>query len=316
MANMTKRGFFKASSGAVMGFGLAACGGGHADESSKVPFVLVHGAWHGAWCYERVTALLAGHGHAAVARDLPAHGLQARFPVSYSRRPLDASAFGSEVSPVAGTTLDDYVDSVIATIDQVRTLGHDRVVLVAHSMGGLVATAVAQRSPDKLAKLVYLTAFMPKSGVPGISYIQAPENAGELVSPQLLANPQTTGALRMDPRSADATYRANGKLAFFGDLSATEHEAVANLLTSDVPVAPFATPIELTTTRWGAVPRHYIKCSQDMAIRPALQQRFIDEADAFVPANPTRVHSLNSSHSPFFSQPAVLADLLMRIARS
>lgn len=276
--------------------------------------VLVHGAWHGAWCYEQVIPLLAERGFIAVARDLPAHGLNARFPASYSSRPIDPAAFATETSPVAPTTLDDYANSIIRTIDQVRALGHGKVVLVGHSMGGVAITAAAERAPEKLAKLVYLTAFMPRSGVGATSYIQAPENRGELVGPQLLSDPAVTGALRIDHRSADAAYRANSKLAFYGDVSQSVYEAVENLMSPDVPVVPFATPIEMTTTRWGSLPRHYIKALQDRAILPALQQRFINEADAFTPDNPTRVHELNTSHSPFLSAPDALADLLAKIA--
>ncbi len=279
----------------------------------KTAFVLVHGAWHGAWCYERLIPELVARGHAAVARDLPAHGLNARFPTSYGVRPLDAAAFATEVSPVAGTTLDDYANSIIATIDQVRKLGQE-VILVGHSMGGVAVTAVTERVPGKIRKLVYLTAFMPRSGVGATTYIHAPENTGELVGPQLLSDPAVTGALRMDFRSSDAAYRARGKLAFYGDVSQAEFDAVENLLTPDVPVVPFATPISTTVERWGSVPRHYIKAMQDRAILPALQQRFIAEADAFVPGNPTRVHELNTSHSPFISAPAKLADLLAEIA--
>ena len=183
--------------------------------------------------------------------------MNARFPASYGRRPLDAAAFAREPSPVAHVTLDDYADSVIATIEQVRAAGCDKVVLVAHSMGGVVATAVAERAPEKLSKLVYLTAFMPGSGVPGISYIQEPENEGELVGPQLLADPAVVGALRMDHRSSSATYRANGKQAFYADVSSEDYEAMLHQLTPDVPVAPFATPITTTRERWGSLPRHY-----------------------------------------------------------
>lgn len=276
--------------------------------------VLVHGAWHGAWCYERVIPLLAAKGIAAVARDLPAHGLNARFPASYSSRPLDPAAFASEVSPVAGTTLDDYANSLIATIDQVRALGAREVVLVGHSMGGVAITAAAERAPEKIGKLVYLTAFMPRSGVGATTYIHAPENDGELVGPQLLSDPAVTGALRIDHRSANATYRANSKLAFYGDVSQPVYDAVESLMTPDVPVVPFATPIAMTPARWGSLPRYYIKAMQDRAIRPTLQQRFIDEADAFTPGNPTRVREIDTSHSPFLSAPAALADLLAKIA--
>jgi pimeloyl-ACP methyl ester carboxylesterase len=89
---------------------------------------------------------------------------------------------------------------------------------------------------------------------------------------------------------------------------------VAKLLTPDVPLAPFATRIVTTEARWGKVRRHYIKCLQDNAIKPTLQQRFISEADAFVPGNKTQVHVLDTSHSPFMSAPEELARLLADIA--
>lgn len=77
-----------------------------------------------------------------------------------------------------------------------------------------------------------------------------------------------------------------------------------------------ATAIPTSAARWGAIDRHYIKCLADRVLLPALQQRFIDEADAFAPDNPTHVHQLDSSHSPFMSQPAVLAGVLADIAKS
>jgi pimeloyl-ACP methyl ester carboxylesterase len=281
---------------------------------NKTAFVLVHGAWHGAWCYERVIPLLAGHGFTAVARDLPAHGLNARFPVSYGVRPLDPAVFATEVSPVAGTKLDDYSDSIIATIDAVRAGGHDKVILVGHSMGGVAITATAQRAPEKISRLVYLTAFLPRAGVPATDYIHAPENEGEQVAPLLRSDPAVTAALRMDHRSPDPAYRAAAKQAFYADVSDAEFDAAQNLMIPDVPVVPFATPIATTADRWGSVPRHYIKALQDRAILPALQQRFIDEADAATPGNRTRVHALDTSHSPFISAPAALAQLLVDIA--
>lgn len=283
--------------------------------TASLPFVLVHGAWHGAWSYERVIPHLAALGHAAVARDLPAHGINARFPDSFFQRPLDPARFATEPSKVAGTTLDDYIASIEQTISELTGLGHSKVVLVGHSMGGVPITAVAERIPEKIAHLVYLTAFMPALGMPGIAYINAPENAGELIGPQLMADPAQTGALRMDHRSNDPSYVQNAKLAFYEDVSDEAYAAIAHLLTPDVPVGPFATPITTSAERWGSVRRHYIKCLQDRAIRPALQQRFIDEANAFVPAKPTRVQTLDSSHSPFMSQPRVLAELLAEIAQ-
>ena len=148
-------------------------------QSDHPVFVLVHGAWHGAWCYAHVATALAARGHLSIARDLPAHGINARFPASYFARPLDKDAFGAEPSPVANTTLDDYATQVMQAVDDAYALGRGKVVLVGHSMGGLAITAAAERAPDKIAKIVYLAAFMPASGVPGLDYVRAPENKGK-----------------------------------------------------------------------------------------------------------------------------------------
>jgi pimeloyl-ACP methyl ester carboxylesterase len=284
--------------------------------TSKLPFVLVHGGWQGAWAYERVIPQLAGLGHTAVVRDLPAHGLNARFPVSYLARPFDSSAFATEESPVAATTLEDYVASVIQTIEEVRSHGHDKVVLVGHSMGGLAITGVAERVPQHIAHLVYVAAFMPKSGASVFDYHTAPENSDERIGPLAKADPAIVGALRMDYRSDDPACRANGRMALCSDMSEEDYLSMSSMMTPDAPLAPLITPLVTTQEGWGSVRRHYVKCLQDEAIRPALQQRFIEEADAFVPARLTTVHEMDASHLPLLSQPGALAELLSRIAAS
>lgn len=315
MSIQSKRNFLKMSTLALSGAGLAATSGAaSAAPSKKLPFVMVHGAFHGAWTFDKLVPLLAAKGTLAFARDLPAHGLNALYPDSYFQRPLDVAAFASEPGPSAATTLNDYVDSVIDTIEQVHALTKRKVILLAHSMGGITASAVAEKIPHRIAKLVYLTAFMPPSGVPAIAYLDHPANAGEEVKALLMADPQSVGVMRMDQRSDDPTYRAKIKSAFCADLPDAQFEAVANMLTPDVPAQPIVTPVALSAGGWGALERHYIQCMQDNAIKPALQQLFIDEADAFTPKNPMQVHQLDSSHSPFMSQPQKLAALLQAIA--
>jgi hypothetical protein len=90
---------------------------------------------------------------------------------------------------------------------------------------------------------------------------------------------------------------------------------MAHLLTPDVPAAPVATPTVASGERWGRVPRAYIRCSEDRAVMPALQDRFIREADAFTPGNRTGVVTLGASHSPFVSMPGELAEALAMLAR-
>ncbi len=95
-------------------------------------FALIHGAWHGAWCWERLLEPLEQRGHGAVAFDLPAEDLEAG---------LDAYA--------------DIAAAFLAPVD-------DDVIVVGHSLNGLVLPLVAARRP--VAAIVYLCALVPLEG--------------------------------------------------------------------------------------------------------------------------------------------------------
>ena len=287
----------------------------HGDDGGgcrhRPTYIFVHGSWHGSWCFERVTHLATDQGFAVIARDLPGSGLNAQFPVSYYSRPFDPAAFGTEISPGASVTLGDYVRQVTATIGEVIDAGSGPVIVVGHSMAGVVLNAVGELlGRDKIAHLVYLTAFMAKSGVPAANYDLA--GAGSLVFSLLLADPSVIGALRIDPNSPDPAYRAALRAALYGDVLQTAIPGIANLLTPDQPLDAFVEPVSLTT-RWATIPRTYITCSEDMTIPLAIQQQFIREADLDFPQTRTHVVELTSSHSAFFSQPERLAQVLSEL---
>lgn len=105
-------------------------------------FVLVHGAWHGGWCWDRVAPLLRAEDHAVHAPTLT--GLSERSHL---------------LSPQIG--LDTHTDDVLRHID---VLGLREVVLVGHSYAGQVVTAVADRRPESIARRVYLDAFVGGDG--------------------------------------------------------------------------------------------------------------------------------------------------------
>jgi pimeloyl-ACP methyl ester carboxylesterase len=313
---LNKRDFFKTAGGSLAGAGLAACSSGSAvprpTPTTKAAFVLVHGAWHASWCWERVIRALAALGHLAVAPDLAGHGLNARFPSSY----LDArpsAILTKQASLVAGVTLDDYAMGVQAAIDQVRAAGYERVILVGHSMAGIVLNRIGETSPGKIQKLVYLAGNLPKSDVPIGIYFSEPENAAATLGPAFIGDAFVTGAFRIDPRSASPVYRALLKLGFYNDASDEDALAAINLLTPDLPTTPMVTPIKLSTGAWGALKKHYIKCLRDNAVPVALADRFIAETNAFVPSNLIRVHTLDTGHSPFLTASSALANLLSTI---
>ncbi len=111
-------------------------------------FVLVHGAWHGAWCWERLIPELQERGHRAVAMDLPCD------------------------DPAA--TFEDYADAVVAAIDV------EDPIVVGHSLSGNVLPLVARRAPVRHA--VYLCAMIPE---PGRSQSDQ-ERAGGMTDPAYL----------------------------------------------------------------------------------------------------------------------------------
>ena len=212
------------------------------------------------------------------------------------------------MSPVADVTLDAAGDLLIAQLKQIG--GGRPCVLVAHSMGGAVATRATQQAPELVAHVVYLTAFMPGSGTPAVAYAQSADNEGELVLPSLRADPVAVGALRLDPGSNDRAYRDGLRQAFYNDVEPARADAAIALLGCDAAAGIALGATELTAPGWGSVPRTYVVCSLDNAIRPALQRRFIAEADAAYPANPTTVIELEASHSPFLSMPDRVAEII------
>lgn len=310
----SRRQIFKLSAAALAGAGVAACGGSEAAHDNKAAFVLVHGAWHGAWAFSKLIPELAALGHTAVAVDLPGHGLNAQFPASWFTRPLDAAVFATQPSPVAGVTQDQYTDATMAAIDQLRAGGHTKIVLLGHSLGGLTVTAVAEKAPEKLKSIVYLSALMLDAGKTVFDVAALPQNATGEVLGLVMADGAVTGALRIDPASTTPAYLAAAKSAFYGDVTDAQFRAIANMLTPDEPLLPNVTPTVKTLARWGSVPRHYISLLQDRATPLPLQQLMIANADTFAPANKTVVHTMNTSHSPFFSAPKDLAAILAKTA--
>jgi pimeloyl-ACP methyl ester carboxylesterase len=117
-------------------------------------FLLVHGAWHGGWCYRRVERLLQGRGHVVLAPTLTGLGDRSH-------------QFRSNLN------LEDHVTDILAVIHYEEL---DDFVLVGHSYGGCVISAVADRVPERIRTLVYLDAFVPTDGKCIMDYMPAKLN--------------------------------------------------------------------------------------------------------------------------------------------
>jgi pimeloyl-ACP methyl ester carboxylesterase len=197
-------------------------------------FILVHGAWHGAWCWREVVARLEARGHTATAIDLPGHG--------------------EDCSPPEKVTLQDYVTCIV------NALAHSshRPLVVGHSMGGLIGQ-VAELVPDRIRALVYVSALLAPSGTSMMQLV-----AG--FDPQYLAE------FEWAPDRRTARLSAAGLRNFlYSCCPADLVEAAFPLLTPE-PVAPYETPFATTDANFGRVPRYYVECLRDRIVPLALQR--------------------------------------------
>ena len=266
-------------------------------------FLFVHGAWHSAAHWNKVAEHLTAMGHRAYAIDLPGSGLDAGYPESYLRGDYDA--FASEPSPVGEVHLSDYTAAIVAELKRIGP-----ATLVGHSFGGLAITRAAEEAPELVERLVYLTAYVPAGVATGAELAGLPEGATSISGAILVGDPTKTGAMRINPRNADPDYVEKGRQALYGDVPTEQYLRFAQYLNPDLPLPVAFEDARGTAERWGAIPRTFIRTSEDRTIPPALQDRMIADADALTPGNSFDVRTLPSSHSPFASMPDKLAELL------
>jgi pimeloyl-ACP methyl ester carboxylesterase len=202
-------------------------------------FVLVHGAWLGAWCWDAVAAVLRSHGHEAVAVELPGHG-------------GDRTSIGS-------ISLASYVERVAPAIDG----SAQRSILIGHSMAGIVLSHVAEARPYRVSSLIYLAAYLLTNGQ---SIAEASALASDsLVGPNMVPAPDWS-TIAIKPEAL--------RQVFAADAPPAELERLQSLARPE-PAAPFNTPVAVTKARFGSVPRYYIKTSQDRAVTPKLQDAML-----------------------------------------
>ncbi|HTP21515.1 MAG TPA: alpha/beta fold hydrolase [Solirubrobacteraceae bacterium] len=238
--------------------------------------VLVHGAFGRAACWDRVAPGLQAAGHSVEAIDLPGQG--------------------DDPTPVAEVTLDRYARRVCEVLAD-----GPPAILVGHSMGGMVITQAAARSPEHIARLVYVAAFLPKDGQSLIDITQLPEGAGDSVQ----AN------LAVDGEPPVATFPPEAVREALAHCADDEQAAWAASIRGQQPVVPFTNPVALggpSADAFAALPRAYVMCLQDRAINPALQRRMLEAGGC------DRVIEIDTDHSVWASRPDELAAALTQIA--
>jgi pimeloyl-ACP methyl ester carboxylesterase len=212
-------------------------------------------------------------------------------------------------SAAAGVTVED---AAMALLDAVRAEAGTRPILVGHSIGGVIIGRAAELAPNLFGHLVYVSGHVPVKLKSPAAYAQLPQWQTGYGSDLFIDNPALTGVVRIHPQG-DAEYLERLRQAYYNDVAYADFLPFARALTPDLPLSFWMGESELTAPRWGRVPRTYIRCTLDHALAPAIQSMMIEEADELTPGNRFRVFEIESSHSPFASQPKVVADLLAGI---
>lgn len=203
-------------------------------------FVLVPGAWHGAWCWEKITPILEQNGHTVHAVNLPGQG--------------------SEIVPIAEISLESYTDKICSVVNQSK----EPVILIGHSMGGLAISQSTEYIPDKIKSLVYLTAFLLRDGESMLEYIQA--DTESIVTPNLVFSEDGSSVTVKEEKLKDS---------FYAKCEHKDLEKIKPLLTPQASVI-FTSKLNITNERFGKIPRYYIECLQDRAISIQNQKRMYE----------------------------------------
>ena len=236
-------------------------------------YVLVHGACHGAWCWDEVAGRLRAKGHRVVTLDLPGHGRRA----SEVRR-AGVEAYGRAVA------------------DAMALEGISRGVLVGHSMGGLVIPKVAELCLARVSHLVFLAAVVvPDGGT----------LAGTLMTPAGRAMVLGNAAAR-----GDGTFLYPAEVAWarwMGDMPRSDPRVSTALsLLTPQALRPFVETVDFRVFYGMRVPRTYIRCLQDRAVVPARAA----ECAGRLGVEPI---DMDCAHNAMLSQPDELVRILEAI---
>ena len=207
---------------------------------------------------------------------------------------IDLPAMGRDKTPIQEVKMKTTVERICQLIDCIEA----KVILVGHSKNGIMISQAAEYRPDKIEKLVYLAAYLIPNGKTQREY-STQDTEGVL-------KPYVTIHEELNAHTLRPEIYKEGLYADCED-HITE---LAKFILSHEPVESGITPLQLTEENYGRIPRFYIECTEDRAVTPFIQRKMYTETPC------KKVYSLPTSHSPFFSKPKELTDILCEIALS
>ncbi|MBI1341658.1 MAG: alpha/beta fold hydrolase [Terrimonas sp.] len=240
------------------------------DRKRYPTYVLVHGAWsdESAWGFVRNS--LAVHANVIVV-NLPAHGI--------------------DLTDGKKTGLADYVKNVTRVINQQP----GKVILVGHSMAGMIISQVAENIPAKIKKLVYVSAYLPKNG----------ESAAGITN-QFLNNKPIEAFQFNEDYSLVSIKKEAIPAVVCADCSDDMKDILVKYHKAE-PVKGLNDKVVLSA-KFSGVPKYYIATTQDNAVPYALQKQMIRNNGTV-----RKVYEMKTSHLPFVVQPQQFVEILTGI---
>ena len=236
---------------------------------SALTFILVHGAWHDGSCWDQLAFLLRKDGHTVLAPDLPGHGANT----------LDLSK----------VSLKRYVQAIEELVREQAA----PVVLVGHSMAGMVVTEVACRLPERIQALVYLCAYLPRSGE-SVFDLSVLNRGHEPMSAMELA-------MHLSPDKRSCTIDPASIVPLFYNRATSEIAREAAGRVRMQATLPLSSASHMDQDVFETLPSCYICCTDDRVIPRHHQHRMLAR-------QPCRtLLQIDADHSPFLSCPEQLA---------
>lgn len=207
---------------------------------------------------------------------------------------IDLPGMGRDKTPIENVTFENTVARLCDLVDSIQ----GKVILVGHSKNGIMISQVAEYRPGKIKKLIYLAAYLIPNRKSQKEY-SVQDTEGWLKGYVDIHEETKSHSLKQEIFKEGLYHDC--------DDSITE---MAKMILSHEPIESGTATLNLSEENYGSVPRYYIECTDDRAVTPFIQQKMYGETPC------KKVYQMNTSHSPFFSQPEELVAIFSEIAAS
>jgi pimeloyl-ACP methyl ester carboxylesterase len=210
------------------------------NKYEKKTYILIHGSWHSAWNWYKVTPLLESQGHTVYPIDLPGMGRD--------KTPIEDVRFKTTIQKLC-----NLIDSIAG-----------KVILVGHSKNGIMLSQLAEYRPNKIEKLIYIAAVLVANGKCAKDYFSLDKN--EILGPHITKNGTISSILLPEIYKEGLYHDCEDDIT-----------KMAKIILLPESYESATVKLKLTEENYGRVPRYYIECTEDRAITPWLQEKMLSE---------------------------------------